>query len=965
MENEYEYNFDKITEIDGGLKYFHEVFPQSIGFEKKGFDDAGGKGSHCKLNKTKGIWYFKDFKSGDKALHCAGHCMIANSLSYPKALEFLYGLYCLTKDAVVLNKPAVTFKETTENLDYYTVEYAKNITGLQKIAPYCNEEIASEYNFKSILSYTTVTLKKGTEKRLAKTVTATEKYPIYGYEENGFVKIYEPKAVMGKYESGDRKGDRIDPYAQKHHTLGTVPNRQIYGLQRLKELVDLPNLLRIQSELKEKQTKSYKETLLEQQNELQLDCVFICSGGSDGFNVASLGYDVIWLNSETTQINHSEYNLLKTISKNIYNIPDIDDTGVKMGVKLGLTFLDIKTIWLPDYVQENGKKDIADYIRSFENFEIAKSAFNKLKKNALEFKFWTWTESSRGGSYSLDNVCMNYFLKYNGFYKYTDDPDNTDEEIKFLQQKNNVIKNVNPSDVKDFVNKWLVDNAIDRQIQNMILRSVYFSKKALLDLPKKEINTKSGNRLSQLYYFQNKTILITKDSITEKKFEAKDNLVWDTTILKRNIKLQTPHFNIKKDESGNWDIDVLKKDCSYFNILINASRMFWQKELEENFKGKDEKAKKEYHKNNRFNIAGAGLSEKEIAVQKLQLINKIYCIGYLLHQYKDAAKTFYVFAMDAKRGAKIADANGGSSKSLTLTTLQNVLPNWKIIDGRQDQNKATFLMDGVTKKTPIIFTDDASQFWNHNPVFNQITGMTEANQKGGKIFKLQFSESPKQVCASNFVPTDLNNSFVRRLLLMQYSDFYHSESKEYESARGVKDDFNGATLWDETYSEENWNNDDNFLLQCLQFYLSQPDKIDPPKDNLTVRNLMQKIGDVQLKWCNEYFVNENLNTFIHTDDVQEDYKRTAGKTAKATAKMTEGIEDWCEYMTHITGQSYTSEGKKKALVNPVTGKRGSFYHFYINTTGATITDANELIQPVATLEQKQLQLGERPDDLPF
>lgn len=959
---EYEYNFDKIIEIDGGLKYFHDVFPQSAGFEKKGFDTvASSKGTHCKLNKAKGIWYFKDFKGGDNAINCVNHCMAANSLLYPQALEYLYGLYSLSKDAVVLNKPVVTFKETTENLDYYTIEFAEKITGLQKIAPYCNEAVAAEYNFKSILSYSTVTNKKGTDKRLLKTVTATDKYPIYGYQEEGFIKIYEPKAIMGK----NALGERIDPYAMKHHILGTKTPHHIFGLSRLVEMVNLPMLESINEDLKGNIIPSRRKSLLEQQKELQLDSVFICSGGSDGLNVASLDHNVIWLNSETEQINYSDYKLLQTCCKTIYNIPDIDDTGVKMAVKLGLKFLDIKSIWLPDYVLESGKKDIADYIRSFEIIETATAAFNKLKKNALEFKFWTWSETSRGGSYSLDNVCMNYFLKHNGFYKYTDDPDNTDEEIKFLQQKNNVIKNVNPSDVKDFVNKWLVDNAIDRQIQNMILRSVYFSKKALLDLPKKEINTKSGNRLSQLYYFQNKTILITKDSIAEKPFKPTDNLVWDTTILKRNIKLQTPHFDIKKDVSGNWDIDVLKKDCSYFNILINASRMFWQKELEENFKGKDEKAKTKYYENNRFNIAGEGLTAKEIAIQKLQLINKIYCIGYLLHQYKDAAKTFYVFAMDAKRGVKISDANGGSSKSLTLTTLQNLLPNWKIIDGRQDQNKATFMMDGVTKKTPIIFTDDASQFWNHNPVFNQITGMTEANQKGGKINKLQFSESPKQVCASNFVPTDLNNSFVRRLLLMQYSDFYHSDSKEYESARSVKDDFKGVTLWDETYSDENWNNDDNFLLQCVQFYLSQPDKIDPPKENLTVRNLMQKIGDVQLKWCNEYFVNENLNAFIHTDDVQDDYKRTAGKTAKSTAKMTDGIEEWCEYMSCVTGKKYTSEGKKKRAINPRTGISGSFYHFYINTTGDVIPDASELIEPVATPEQKQLQLGEREDDLPF
>lgn len=964
---DYAYNFDKIIEIDGGLKYFHEVLPQSIGFEKKGFDlVAGVKSNAIKLSKSKGIWYYKDFKSGETAINAVNYICKEQNVEFIDALKHLYSLYNLSCDTVALNKPILKFSATDEPIGFFKVEFADSIMGLKNIAPFASEAIANEYNFKSILSYSTVTLKKNTTSRLQKTIIATEKYPIYGYEQEGFVKIYEPKANMNK----NKDGERVDPYAMKHHILGTKPTRHIYGLERLISEVDLPALKRIKYELKQNPSKSLKESLLSQLSELQLDSVIICSGGSDGLNVASLGYDVIWMNSETEQIYSDEYYLLQTICKNVYNIPDLDTTGVEMAVKLGLNFLEIKSIWLPEHLKETNQKDIADWVRarSSFNFETVVAEFSKLKKNALEFKFWSWLDSSRGGAYSLDNVCMNYFLKHNGFYKYVEDPENTDEEIKFIHQKKNVITKVQPSDVKDFVSKWLIENAIDRKIQNMVLRSSYFSKKALLDLPKKEINTKSGTRTSQMYYYKNKSIIITKDSIAEKPYLPTDNMVWDTSILKRQIKLQSPHFSISKDISGNWDIEIMKKDCTYFNILINTSRMFWQKELEDNFKGKDAKTKEAYHNANRFNIAGSGLSEEEIAIQKLQLINKIFCIGYLLHQYKDAAKTYYVFAMDAKKGDKIADANGGSAKSLTISTLEKIVPNWHTIDGRQDQNKATFLMSGVTKNTPIIFTDDASQFWNHNPVFNQITGQTEANQKGGKIFKLSFTESPKQVCASNYVPNDLNKSFLRRLLLCQYSDYYHSDGKEYESSRSVKDDFNGATLWDETYGLEDWNNDDNFWMQCVQFYLSQADKIDPPKENLVVRNLMQKIGDVQLKWCNDFFTEENLNVYIHTDDVQDDYKRAAGKTAKATAKMTEGIEEWCEYMSYLSKKSYVLEGKKKAITNTVTGKRNSIYHFFINTTGTPVTKDTDLFeQTVATplQQERQLDPNKKIDDLPF
>ena len=77
-------------------------------------------------------------------------------------------------------------------------------------------------------------------------------------------------------------------------------------------------------DLKTVRNSETKKDLLAQLDKLKLETVIIATGGTDGINIASLGYDVIWFNSETEVINSQEYYELSQIAKNIYYIPDLD-----------------------------------------------------------------------------------------------------------------------------------------------------------------------------------------------------------------------------------------------------------------------------------------------------------------------------------------------------------------------------------------------------------------------------------------------------------------------------------------------------------------------------------------------------------------------------------------------------------------------------------------------------------------
>jgi hypothetical protein len=138
-------------------------------------------------------------------------------------------------------------------------------------------------------------------------------------------------------------------------------------------------------------------------NMKKLGEIIRASGERDALNVAGLGYNVIWFNSESESISPKLYGELTKMADDIYNLPDIDATGKKQAVKLGLQYLDLKTIWLPEklstYKDHRGKprKDFRDYVDLWPKIEDFKKLFelNLHKTEPVSIEKW---ESFKGDS---------------------------------------------------------------------------------------------------------------------------------------------------------------------------------------------------------------------------------------------------------------------------------------------------------------------------------------------------------------------------------------------------------------------------------------------------------------------------------------------------------------------------------------------------------------------------------------
>ena len=74
-------------------------------------------------------------------------------------------------------------------------------------------------------------------------------------------------------------------------------------------------------------------------------------------------------------------------------------------------------------------------------------------------------------------------------------------------------------------------------------------------------------------------------------------------------------------------------------------------------------------------------------------------------------------------------------------------------------------------------------------------------------------------------------------------------------SRSVADSFDGQTLWDKKYKIEDWLLDDNFLIECLQFYLAHDKKPTVDGQNLIYRSARQEIRDAGFNFFTDFFHN--------------------------------------------------------------------------------------------------------------
>ena len=163
---------------------------------------------------------------------------------------------------------------------------------------------------------------------------------------------------------------------------------------------------------------------------------------------------------------------------------------------------------------------------------------------------------------------------------------------------------------------------------------------------------------------------------------------------------------------------------------------------------------------------------------------------------------------------------------------------------------------------------------------------------------------------------------------MVFGDYHQrTEDNDYRETRTIHDDF-GKDLYGYDYTQQEWNDDLCFMLQCCRFYMQMSAigvKIMPPMKNIITRKLKADMGDSFEEWATGYFSKESgrLDCELVKNSVIEDMRRDVPSLSKVTpqrfiAKLTAFVE-LSDYIAELNPKElWNSSGRIQRKKDGVT-----------------------------------------------
>jgi len=976
---------DILKATNDGLDIIIDVYPEAQkavdkpGTKFKIRDEGTASTSLSPPGKTakgdwRAAWVVTDFGDDSKPLDGIGCYAKENNLEYFEALKQLAAKYGVSGEEFVpvVHKAAYSGRDATDDEPdgQWTFEERNSFTDfeIETVLPknalysigwkqgeekhkYAYSLIAKKfktYNFRSVLSYTIITERK------AHTYSATDQYPMFLFREkskdgkNDFYKLYQP--------NHEDKGRRF-----MYH--GTKEKNFIHGIEQARAMYAANEAANVQVTADAIDSAAVTNSLdktpppaPEKRKPVELPELVLCSGGSDALTLAILGYHVCWMNSETAKLDGWQFKEMTKLASKVYQCPDIDDTGKKAAHALALEYLDLYTIVLPEALKEKrdrrGKpcKDLRDYLNHFTVKELKVEI-----GEAIPYAFWEmtarWTGKGddkvwAGWKYGLRLLRTYNFLNACGFYRLPVEARKTD--YIFIQKVGNVVKEVTPNNVKTFLQDFAEERRMDHDLREMLYETTQLNETSLSNLKQTTIDFKNYGKHSQYVFFKNGTWEITKEGITHIKAGSGDRYVWEQDVIDRNVKVLDTPFTITEDPAGGYDIVIHHNKCLFLNYLINVSRIHWRKELEVNILNlPTQEEQDQYRADNQFNIAGELLEDYEVWEQKQHLVNKIFSVGYGMHQYKNESKPWITVAMDNKYSSD-GRSYGGTGKSILFG---RALPQinktvFKIPGTNPKKTEDPHIFHGMNKNHSMAIIDDADKGLQFRFFFEFATTDVVVNPKNNAPYTIDFADVPKLYWLTNFAFI-VDPSMERRILYTVFSDFYHSKNiaDGYPTGFSPEDQF-GKNLFTD-FSPEEYNLFYNTMARCCQFYLGTSKKIEPPMDNVTKRNLQREMGEEFENWAKDYFSPDNANTdrFIIRKEAYEDWIDGRDKKSNTETQFKRKVDAFCRFNKYLFNPTELINDKTNGRIThhvkirsrqkdgsySDTGRKGSMEVFYIQT----------------------------------
>jgi hypothetical protein len=313
-------------------------------------------------------------------------------------------------------------------------------------------------------------------------------------------------------------------------------------------------------------------------------------------------------------------------------------------------------------------------------------------------------------------------------------------------------------------------------------------------------------------------------------------------VCANNTKLFTNSYLSMIDTA---DVDFLKDQKDYAMIYYqnNAVKVFSDKtevydydELDYHI-WKDQVIKRDFfvadHHDSMFRTFLWLISGQE--VERYQTMKSV--LGYVLHSYKTSSNNSAIILNDEVISE---NPNGGSGKGILTNAIAH-MKKVSTIDGKTFDFNKTFPYQTVSTDCQVLAFDDVRKNFDFEKLFSIITEGITIEYKGKDAIKLPVSESPKVLISTNYTIRAEGGSFQRRMFEVELSSYFgahHTPLDEFKC------------LLFEDWDTDEWARFDQFMINCLQFYLQNGLKPYEHK-NLKIRKLINQTAQEFYDWMND------------------------------------------------------------------------------------------------------------------
>ena len=494
------------------------------------------------------------------------------------------------------------------------------------------------------------------------------------------------------------------------------------------------------------------------------------------------------------------------------------------------------------------------------NADTIKEALKEAQEIINSSLIW---KKGKNGQISIDNDILNEWYTKNMIFRYMI---NEKDWIMIKNDKNH-ISEISVAQIKGLLASYMKDNAndCDHHMKAQIMRKL--NKEYLRDemfewLAPQDITWLRDSRHTAYFFYKNTWIKIDAESIScvEENHKIHGH-IWQDQIINREFKLIPNPDDFQQSEFCRfiWNIttgiSIQKYETLDADIQQPIMNRFW---------------------------------------------HMCRTIGYILHNFKDPANPRAVILTDEV----ISDnPEGGVGKGVFLKGLGHI-KNMVTMDGKSFNHSRSFLWQRVTLATQIIALEDVMRYFDFEKQFSMITEGIEVEKKNKDSFYIPYDRSPKLIITSNYIIQGTGSSHERRRIEIELKQYYKPDFSP-------RDEF-GHNLYDD-WSAEEWNLFDNFMMWCVQQYLTHG-VAKPVNKNLSLKKLKNAVPETFIEW----FKLKEFEHGVYHDlgPIANEFRSIDHDSAKVTnRKISLWIKEYCVYWNweYFTK---TSRSGAQFVINP-------------------------------------------------